>query len=137
MCIRSTCISKREEKRLNQRIPPMPNPQFMEEKQLSLLDVKSILDKTEKRDTTLNYLSGKSKEYVEGFVTFSPAKKEELQRKLAELQLTRLKEEHIAKIIDFLPKTLAELKIVLLAYPLSMPKKDQESLVQAVQEAAS
>lgn len=112
----------------------MPNPQFIEEKGISLVDVKSIVDKIEKRDTALNYLSTKSKEYVESFVTFSHLQKEELHAKLLGLQLTRLKEEHINKIIDFLPKSVNELKIVLLAYPLSLPKKDQESIVATVQE---
>lgn len=114
----------------------MANPQFIEEKGLSLVEVKTALDKIEKRDTTLNYLSGKSKDYVDSFVTISAAKKGELHKKLTELQLTRLKEEHIAKITDFLPKTVNELKIVLLAYPLSLPKKDQDSIVAAVQEIA-
>lgn len=112
----------------------MPNPQFIEEEGLSLVDVKSALDKIEKRDTTLNYLSTKSKDYLHSFVILSSSKKEELHKKLLELQLTRLKEEHISKITDFLPKTVNELKIVLLAYPLSLPKKDQESIVAAVQE---
>ena len=50
------------------------------------------------------------------------------------LNLTRLKEEHIAKIIDFLPKTLTELKVVLQAYPLTIPKKDQESTLAVVKD---
>ena len=112
----------------------MANPQFIEEKGLSLVDVKIALYKMEKRDTTLNYLSTKSKDYLESFVTLSASKQEELQKKLLDLQLTRLKEEHITKIVDFLPTTVNELKIVLLAYPLSMPKKDQESIVAVVQE---
>ncbi len=115
----------------------MPNPQFIEEKSWSLSAVKTALEKIEKRDGTLNYLSGKAKDYLEGFASVSSAKKEELHKKLMSLQLARLKEEHINKIIDFLPKTANELKIVLLAYPLSLPKKDQESIVAAVQEVAA
>lgn len=115
----------------------MPNPQFIEEKPLSLVEVKVAVDKVEKRDLTINYLSGKGKEYLENFVALSSAKKEELHKKLLGLQLTRLKEEHLAKITDFLPKTVNELKIVLLVYPLSLPKKDQESIVAAVQEVAA
>ena len=75
-----------------------------------------------------------AKEYLDNFVTFSAAKRNELHKKLQELNLLRLKEEHLAKIIDFLPKTVNDLKIVLQAYPLSMPKKDQESIVNAIKE---
>ena len=115
----------------------MADPQFVEEKSLSLVEVKSILAKIEKRDEKLNFLSNKTKEYLENFVKLSEKKKEELQQKLVGLNLTRLQEEHIVKIVDFLPKTVEELKVVLQAYPLSMPKKDQEAIVQAVAEFAA
>ena len=112
----------------------MANPQFVEEKPLALVDAKVILAKIEKRDEEMNYLSNKAKEYLDNFTTLSAKKKEELQKKLENLKLTRLKEEHMMKIIDFLPKTVEDLKTVLQAYPLSMPKKDQEAIIKAVQE---
>ena len=113
----------------------MSNPIFVEEKPLSLADVKESLAKIEKRDEKLNLLSNKCKEYVEQFVpNMSHKKSQELHDKLVDLKLTRLKEEHIAKIIDFLPDSPPELKIVLQAYPLSLSKKDQESITGAVKE---
>ena len=112
----------------------MPTPQFIEQKAFCLVDVKTILEKIEKRDTALNHLSAKTKEYVEQSVDLSHKKKEELVTKLADLQLTRLKDEHITKMVDFLPTTANDLKIVLQAYPLSLPKKDQDSIVAVVQE---
>ena len=90
----------------------MASPHFLEEKPLSLVDVKHILEKTESRDTQLNHLSGK----------------------VTSLSLTRLKEEHYCKIIDFLPQNQEELKVILQSYPLSLSKKDQESIVQVIQD---
>ncbi len=110
----------------------MPSPTFIEEHPLSLVDVRHIMELFEKRDTELNFLSKKTKEYGEVFVSLSQKKKSELQKKLQDLNLTRLREEHIAKIVDFTPKTVNELKIVLQAYPLSLPKADQESIANAV-----
>ncbi len=112
----------------------MAHPEFIEEHPASLVDVKELVSSMESRDKELNFASNKVKEYVESFVTFSPAQRKGLHAKLVDLKLTRLKEEHFIKIIDFLPQTLNDLKIVLQAYPLSMPKKDQESIVQVVQE---
>ncbi len=112
----------------------MVSPQFIEDQPLSLIDVKAALAAMEQRDNELNFQSNKAKEYVATFVELSPSKKEELYQKLKGLELTRIKEEHLMKIIDFLPKTVNELKIVLQAYPLSMPKKDQDSIVAAVNE---
>ncbi len=112
----------------------MVSPQFLEQKPLALADIKKTLTAIEQRDSELNFPSTRVKEYTELFVEFSAAKKEELHKKLSGLQLTRLKEEHLTKIIDFLPKTVNDLKIVLQAYPLSLPKKDQESIVNTVNE---
>ncbi|MBT4539794.1 hypothetical protein HOI26_04330 [Candidatus Woesearchaeota archaeon] len=110
----------------------MVNPQFIEEQPVTLVDVQVLLNEMQKRDEELNYLSNKTKEFVDNFVTIPLEKKEELYKKLHDLNLTRLKEEHIMKIIDFLPTTTADLKIVFQAYPLSLPKKDQEAIVGAV-----
>lgn len=115
----------------------MPAPQFVMETPLTLAEVKAILHTAEKRDENLNFLSNKAKEQLELFVSLSSAKKEELYTKLTALNLTRLKEEHYCKIIDFLPKTLDELKVILQSYPLSLSKKDQESIVAAVLELAA
>ncbi len=112
----------------------MANPKFVEEQPISLTDVKGIVDDIVKRDAELNYRSNKAKEYLENFAVLSAAKKKELQKKLEDLGLTRLKKEHIIKFVDFLPKNTEELKSVLLAYPLSLSKKDQEAIVKVVKE---
>ncbi|PIZ51790.1 hypothetical protein COY27_02345 [Candidatus Woesearchaeota archaeon CG_4_10_14_0_2_um_filter_33_13] len=114
----------------------MVNPQFIEQKSLSLGEVKVILDKVEKRDKELTFLSNKTKEYLDCFMVLNEKKREEMQKKLQDLNLTRLKEEHIAKICDFLPKNVDDLKVVLQAYPLSMPKKDMDDIVKTVIEVA-
>ena len=114
----------------------MPSPQFVSETPLALAEVKAILHTVEKRDENLNFLSNKAKEHHVLFVTLSKEKKDELYSKLTALNLTRLKEEHYCKIIDFLPQNLEELKVILQSYPLSLSKKDQESIVAVVTEVA-
>ncbi len=114
----------------------MPTPQFISETPLSLADVKAAVDTLHKRDQELNFFTNKVKEYLEHFQPLSEKKREELYAKLAGLNLTRLKEEQFCKIIDFLPKNLDELKVVLQSYPLSLSKKDQESIAAVAQEFA-
>lgn len=114
----------------------MPSPQFVSETPLALAEVKAILHLVEKRDESLNFLSNRAKEHQEAFVTLPKPKNDELYSKLTGLNLTRLKEEHYCKIIDFLPQNLEELKVILQSYPLSLSKKDQESVVAAVTEVA-
>lgn len=111
-----------------------PNPEFLEEKPLSLVDVKEALQKIEERDKELNYRSNKTKEYLQNFTELPLEKKEALYKKLVALNLVRLKEAYIVKIIDFLPQNLEELKVILQAYPVNMPKKDMEAIVNVVKE---
>ena len=116
----------------------MTNPQFIEEENLSLADVKDIMKGIQKRDEELNYRTNKAKEFFEQFDNIlSKSKKKELLEKLQDLGLTRLRKDHMMKIIDFLPTTANDLKIVLQAYPLSLSKKDQDTIVGAVKEFAA
>lgn len=112
----------------------MPNPQFIETKSACLADVKTMLEAVEQRDKELNYLSNKCKDFLVSFEPLPGNKTAALAKKLMGLQLTRLKEEHVVKIVDFLPKDTDELKVVLQAYPLSMPKKDMDAIVEVVKE---
>ena len=80
----------------------MVNPQFVEEKPLSLVEVKKILTNKEEGEEEMNYLSNKAKEYIDNFVDLSETKKKELHQQLTDLNLVRLREEHLVKIIDFL-----------------------------------
>jgi DNA-directed RNA polymerase subunit F len=110
----------------------MPSPQLIEQKPISLGDAKEIITHIEKRDTQLNFISNKTKEYLETFVTISAKKREELAKKLAELGITRLKEDIIAKIIDFMPTEANDLKVILSGYNITLTKKDQDSIVEVV-----
>jgi DNA-directed RNA polymerase subunit F len=112
----------------------MPNPKIIEETAMNLVDLKADLEKIEARDKELNYRSNKSKEYIHHFVDLSMDKKNTLNKKLIDLDMVRLKDAHIIKIIDFLPKDVDELKVILQAYPVTMPKKDMESIIAIVKE---
>ena len=87
----------------------------------------------EKRDIDMNYRSNKAKEFIDFFGSaLAQAKSEELAKKLSSLDITRLKPIHVIKIVDFLPRDLDELRIIMTSYTVSLPKKDQETIVSAV-----
>lgn len=109
----------------------MANPKFIGEEPMILSEVDRVIKAVSKRDTEPNFRTIKTREFIENFSeNISSAKdSEELVKKLERLNLTRLKSEHIMKLVDFKPKTQDDLKVVLQAYPLSLPKKDQESII--------
>lgn len=112
----------------------MPSPQFVEQRPLSLGETKEIVAGIEKRDKELGFLSNRAKEYLETFVTLAPKKREELIKKLNALGVTRLKDEIIGKIVDFMPKTAVELKTVISGYNLTLSKKDMDGIVEVIEK---
>ena len=110
----------------------MANPEIISEQELTLVDAKTAVAAIEKRDEELGFLSQKAKEYLGTFVKISAKDKEALMEGLKGLSLTRLKHEHLVKIIDFLPANDEELKVILQAYPLTLPKKDKEAILTEV-----
>lgn len=112
----------------------MTNPEILEEKPIALAEVKNIVKDIEKRDKELGLLSQKTKEYMDAFVTLKAKDYQDLRKGLEGLKLTRLKEEHINKITDFLPKDVDDLKVVLQAYPLTLPKKDMVAIIDEVKK---
>lgn len=111
----------------------MANPQFIEQRPLTLVEVRKVIHGVEKRDPELSFRAGKVCDFVEQFQSpLSEKQRDEIQEKLLGLGLTRIKAEHVVKIIDFLPTTVDQLKAVLASYPLSLPKKDQEQIIDVV-----
>ncbi len=127
--------NSRRKRRKNIVCASNSHEQSIESKPVTLAEVKVALDIIVKRDTELAYRSNKVKDFLDSFIPpLSVAKKDQLIKKLQELNIPRLKDEHLVKIIDFLPTTADELRVILQAYPLSLAKKDQESIITVVSE---
>ena len=83
--------------------------EIVEEKFLSLAEVVSMLEKIEEP-------TEKQKKSLKHAKTFSKLKKEDsenLRKELEDMELRKLKDKHIAKIINLLPGDIEGLKFVL------------------------
>ena len=92
-------------------------------------DLREKLDKIKKRDETLNPRGIKTYEYINRF-----AKKDnkELKKNLEKLGILRLKDKHINKIIDILPKDIDSLKSVLRGENLTLKQEDLSKIVETI-----
>ncbi len=114
----------------------MTNPEIIEEEVMSLTEVKEAIKNIEKRDTELGVLSQRTKDYVNAFAKLNQKDHETLSKALEGLDITRLKDEHIKKICDFLPTDIEDLKVVLQAYPVTLTKKDMQTIIDEVKKVA-
>ena len=76
-----------------------------EEKPLSLSEVYNFVEKNERAEEI--------KEFLKNFVKLKVDDALKLRKELLDLDLIKLKEGHVVKIVDFLPKDLAELNKIL------------------------
>src|SRR3989344_4420985 len=95
----------------------MTTMKVLSEKPISMAELRTELENIKMRDKELNFRANKTEKYLNQFVT---AKKSEgiidLSKKLAALDIPRLKEQHINKIVDIMPTTIKDLKVVLQSY---------------------
>jgi DNA-directed RNA polymerase subunit F len=106
----------------------MVKPRLIEESPMSLAEAREELEKIRERDGELNFRAGKCEEYLNEFVSIKPKDAAELKKKLQALGISRLKEENIVKIIDLLPTTVDEVKVVFQGSVASISKKDMEQI---------
>ncbi len=107
----------------------MSKAEILEKIPVSLVELKSELNAIEKRDGELGFRAGKTKEYLNSFSTLSKSAYADLKKKIEDLQIPRLKEDHIVKILDVLPKSVDELSVVLQGYSLTVSKENMKNIV--------
>ncbi len=112
----------------------MSTPDIIKEEPISMVELKTELSKIRRRDKELNFRANKTDEYVKQFVSIDAKKAQELQEKIESLDIPRLKDIHIKKIVDILPKKPEDLKITLEAYPITISAENQKKIVSVVSE---
>ena len=112
----------------------MAKPHLISEHPISMAELKLELENVKKRDTELNFRANKTEEYISQVLEFDYTKAEEIKKKISKLEVPRLKEEHICKILDLNPKTAEELKVILQGYTLGVTKENLKKIVDVLAE---
>lgn len=97
-----------------------------------MAEVKDELAKIQKKEEELNFRSNKTYAYLQEFSKYSLTKTKELIAKIEGLKIPRLKEEHIVKIVDTLPKYPEEVKVLLSGYTITMTNESAKKIADAV-----
>ncbi len=98
----------------------MSKPDIIEKQPITVSELKSILKSLKKRDEELSFRAGKAEDYVNHVSSLAKKDVDELKKKIAALEIPRLKDDHITKMIDLLPRTVAEAKVILQGYTLTV-----------------
>ena len=107
----------------------MTAPKVIKEIPISIAEVKNEIEKIKKRDKELGFRTARTEEYLNYFTKKDSLK---LIEALKKLDIARLKDEHIVKIADLMPKNVEDLKIILQAYTLTITKDNMSKIIEEV-----
>jgi len=107
---------------------------IIEEKPINTVELHSEIEKIKKRDEEVNFRVGKIQEYLNAHVKLKLRQAKELAKELEGLNIPRLKELHIHKLIDILPTSGEDVKVVLEGYPITITKSNCELISKTIKK---
>ena len=112
-------------------------PVIVSEKPVTAVEVRHELAKIREKMGSLSSRAVRTEDYLNQTVSLDPKKAKELFEKIAKLNIPRLKEQHICKIIDIMPATENELKAVLQGYVVTVSADSIKKIAAVVKEYIS
>lgn len=110
----------------------MSDMQIISETPIDIYILRKELERIKKRDNELNFRAGRTEEYLNYISSLKNA--DELFKKLMDLNIPRLREQQIHKIVDIAPTTVNELKVVLQGYTVSLSNESMKKIVETISE---
>ena len=107
----------------------MPEIEIISENPIALTELREKLKEIKKRDKELTFRANKTLEYIEVFSTLKAEKAAALKKEIMNLNIGRLKERHIVKVIDVMPKDLDSVKAVFSGENLTLKSEDLNKIL--------
>lgn len=109
---------------------------IIKENPITMVQLKEEVGNIKKRDKEPNLRVQKTEEYLNLFASLKPEKEKELIEKISKLDVPRLKEEHITKIIDILPTDIDDLKSLLQGYTITVSKENMKKITDVIKDVS-
>jgi len=110
----------------------MTDTKIVSETAINVYQLKKELERIRKRDNELNFRANRTEEYLNQIATLKNS--EELFEKIVSLNIPRLREQYIHKIIDIAPTTVNELKVILQSYTITISNESVKKIVDTINE---
>ncbi|MBN1503227.1 hypothetical protein JW930_06830 [Candidatus Woesearchaeota archaeon] len=108
------------------------NPKIISDEPINMYDLNKELKKIRKREEEANIRSAKTGEYLKNFLVLKQGDADALRKELNELNVPRLKDVHVNKLVDILPETVDEVKLTLNKYNVSISKENYKKIVNSI-----
>lgn len=108
----------------------------IQEKPINLFQLRNLLEQIKEKQKELNFRAEKTINYAQQITDLEYKKANEVYNKLINLKINRLKELHIQTLINLMPKTEDEVKLILQGYNLTLTKEAIEQILKVFEEYA-
>ncbi|MFC1691476.1 hypothetical protein ACFL0W_04825 [Nanoarchaeota archaeon] len=112
----------------------MTDAEILKETPITMTELKAEFAKIKKREEDLNFRAGKTEDFLNSFDILKPKDAKELAEKIKAVDIARMKDEQIIKLVDILPGTPEEVKLVLQGYNLSVTPENLTKIANLVKE---
>ena len=109
-------------------------PKIISQIPVTLAELKEEITKIKQREKEPSIRITRMEDYLNGFVELTPEQGKELRAALTKLAINRLKDEHICKVVDLLPRTANELKVIMQGSAVSLTNDAVSKIVELVNE---
>ena len=110
----------------------MSHPEIISETAIDMYQVKQLLKGIEKENEELGFRSQKTNEYLQEVAKLSLKDAKELRDGISSLDIPRLKEEHIVKIVDILPVNLSDLKQLVSSFNITIKDDNLKKILELI-----
>ncbi len=110
----------------------MSEAKILSEKPVSFFYVLKELKKTEKEK--LGFRAGKTFDYLSKFTRLNEKQYEEVYKNVMDLNLPRVKDIHIIKIVDLWPEDIESLKLVFSSDNLSLKTEQLQQILDVLKK---
>ena len=110
----------------------MTNVEIINESPLTMAELKERLESIKKRDKELKTRALKTQEYLNSFIDIKFKDALKIKEDIAKLQIPRLKDRHIVKIIDLMPKDLEILKLIFVGENITLKQDDLDKILSVL-----
>lgn len=106
---------------------------IVEEMPLSLAELKEKLDALMKEgEGKLSYRGEKTKTYIDAFVEMKGKEAQALTEKIIALNIPRLKDRHVVKIVDVMPKDIDSLRLLFSNETITIKEEDLKKILDVI-----
>ncbi len=110
----------------------MTNLQVINEKPLTMAELKEKLEEIKKRDKEISEKTQKTLIYLNKFTNVKEKEALKLKEDLINLNIPRIKEKHIIKIIDLMPKDIESLKLIFSIDNVTVKQEDLQRILEVL-----